>query len=321
VLSEASVKIALNDFSGVVEIPLIQYNKRVLKEDPRNDGLAAALSGFFNNGGSRRVFIPLTGRLARLSPEDFDAKVKSALGGGEVGVSLKGRGGSSDAGIFTILFGAAAVIAGFFVLSNGGFLTGRRKRVFLNKNSRRFVPVPLLKRRRPASPRAILLMFPFAAACTASAFAGMIFAPPAAEGDFSAVAVPPALNKTVWDAHLRREAAFSFTSLNNPSQLLLHYTVNQKGVVTGSEPAASTAFSTAGLSDFPLESLFEFLKEPVSMPAGAGTSVKVNFVVAESVIVLYILLSIFTIIKSRTKRRGVLYEIYRNSAALKREAV
>jgi hypothetical protein len=57
--SESSLWAFLDDFSGLLRIPLDQYPGRVSPFDPRNDGYAERLRAFFVRGDSRLVYIPL----------------------------------------------------------------------------------------------------------------------------------------------------------------------------------------------------------------------------------------------------------------------
>jgi hypothetical protein len=75
-IHEGGQSVLLDDFSGLILVPLEQYDKRVLDIDPRNDGYAAKLKAFFTDGTTRRFFVPLGPLFARL---DSDAIKESFI--------------------------------------------------------------------------------------------------------------------------------------------------------------------------------------------------------------------------------------------------
>jgi hypothetical protein len=97
IISESSQRVFLDDFSGLISIPLDEYPKRALPFDPRNDGYAERLRPFFVREGKRFLYIPLerrpgaAGRLEtelRLSLGDIPFQVEYSGGGKPVTLSL-----------------------------------------------------------------------------------------------------------------------------------------------------------------------------------------------------------------------------------------
>jgi len=77
-VSESSQWVMLDEFGSLQEIPLDQYNERVLPFDPRNDGYANKLRDVFINGGKRCVYIPL--KAGNLDIASLDRQFAGLLG-------------------------------------------------------------------------------------------------------------------------------------------------------------------------------------------------------------------------------------------------
>ena len=107
-ISESSQWVLLDDFSGLKQIPLCEYNERVLPLDPRNDGYASRLHSFFVRGDRRLFFISLhsvsMGRLQKRAAKLLEA----------VPFSLEFIGSSGVPGFFFLIFGAAAGVLFLF---------------------------------------------------------------------------------------------------------------------------------------------------------------------------------------------------------------
>jgi hypothetical protein len=78
---ESSSWVLLNDFNGLTQIPLDQYNDVVEPFDPRNDGYAQRLRSFFVSSGIRRIFIERRGGSFR----ELEDLLNTALGPGRAG--------------------------------------------------------------------------------------------------------------------------------------------------------------------------------------------------------------------------------------------
>jgi hypothetical protein len=66
-LSESTQWVYLDDFGGLIKVPLDEFSWRLEPFDPRNDGYAEKLRSFFVRDGTRYFFIPL-------SPEQCDPR-------------------------------------------------------------------------------------------------------------------------------------------------------------------------------------------------------------------------------------------------------
>jgi hypothetical protein len=107
-ISESSQWVFLDDFGGLVRIPLDEYRSRLLPIDPRNDGYADKLRSFFVRNGKRFSFIPLNPGPAGA----FEKRLTALLGG--IPFSLEYIGFEEPLGIFLIIFGLAAGSLFFF---------------------------------------------------------------------------------------------------------------------------------------------------------------------------------------------------------------
>jgi hypothetical protein len=110
VLSESSLWVFLDDFSGLRRIPLDQYPGRVSPFDPRNDGYAERLRAFFVRGDRRLVYIPLgrgPGAAGRL-----EKKLAAALEG--IPFRLEYSGGGKPLAPYAALLCAAGLAVLWF---------------------------------------------------------------------------------------------------------------------------------------------------------------------------------------------------------------
>ena len=110
VISESTQWVLLDDFSGLKQIPLDEYYRRVLPLDPRNDGYASRLHSFFVRDDQRVLFIPLHS----VAAGDLEKRLAKLLE--PIPFSLEFIGVSKSVGFFFILFGCAAVALFFFRL-------------------------------------------------------------------------------------------------------------------------------------------------------------------------------------------------------------
>jgi len=109
-ISESTQWVLLDDFSGLQQIPLDEYNQRVLPLDPRNDGFASRLHSFFVRDDRRVLFIPLHPAAAR----DLEKRLAKLLE--HIPFSLEFIGVSQPVWFFFILFGCAAAALFLFRL-------------------------------------------------------------------------------------------------------------------------------------------------------------------------------------------------------------
>jgi hypothetical protein len=97
VLSEFSQWVFLDDFGGLEQVPLEDYETRLEPFDPRRDAYAAKLRDFFNRDGKRWFFIPLDraifGPFPVLNPERvLEKRIGLALGERPFSLFLKREG-------------------------------------------------------------------------------------------------------------------------------------------------------------------------------------------------------------------------------------
>ncbi|MCL2762036.1 MAG: hypothetical protein FWD36_02360 [Treponema sp.] len=78
-ISESGQWVLLDSFSRMEQVPLDEYETRVLPFDPRNDGYAEKLRSLFVRDDTRFVYIPL-GSLALANPAKTERKLAAALG-------------------------------------------------------------------------------------------------------------------------------------------------------------------------------------------------------------------------------------------------
>ena len=103
-ISESSQWVLLDDFTDLIQIPLIEYGERILPFDPRNDGYASRLYSFFVRGGQRILFIPLD----KISPEKLEKSLAIVLK--HIPFSLEFLGLSRPVRVFFLLLGAASAV-------------------------------------------------------------------------------------------------------------------------------------------------------------------------------------------------------------------
>jgi hypothetical protein len=77
-VSESGQWVLLDSFGSIEQIPLDEYDSRVLPFDPRNDGYAQELRSLFVRDGKRYVYIPLGAAAAK--PAKLEKRFASALG-------------------------------------------------------------------------------------------------------------------------------------------------------------------------------------------------------------------------------------------------
>ena len=110
IISESSQWVFLDDFDGLKQIPLDEYQSRLLPFDPRNDGYADKLHSFFVRNGKRFSFIPLDSSLTG----GLEKRISKLLG--EIPFSLEYLGYKTPLGILIAIFILAAVIQLFLHL-------------------------------------------------------------------------------------------------------------------------------------------------------------------------------------------------------------
>jgi len=76
-VSESDQWFLLDCFGGIEKIPLVEYSRRLLPFDPRNDGYAEKLRSLFVRDGKRFVYIPLGVN----RPENLEMEIARALAG------------------------------------------------------------------------------------------------------------------------------------------------------------------------------------------------------------------------------------------------
>ena len=106
-ISESSQWVLLDDFSGLVQLPLHEYRERVLPLDPRNDGYAARLHEFFVRNENRIQFIPLHS----VTPAYLQKQLTGLLE--HIPYTLEIMGIARPLGLFFIIFSCAAVSLAF----------------------------------------------------------------------------------------------------------------------------------------------------------------------------------------------------------------
>lgn len=104
VISESSQWVLLDDFSGLKQIPLNEYDERVLPIDPRNDGYASRLRSFFVRSDRRLLFIPLRSAAA------VKVEKRLALLLKQIPFLVEFIGFSNPLGFFFLLFGCVGVV-------------------------------------------------------------------------------------------------------------------------------------------------------------------------------------------------------------------
>jgi hypothetical protein len=112
--SESGQWVFLNDFTGLLRIPLDGYDERVFPFDPRRDGYAEKLHAFFVSDGRRRFFIPLPPAFSSGAAETLEQTLSAALAEvPSVEISFLVRGGyeGSSPLLYLLLFLLAALLS------------------------------------------------------------------------------------------------------------------------------------------------------------------------------------------------------------------
>jgi hypothetical protein len=130
VVSARTARAFLNDFDGIKVVSAAEWEERVERFDPRNDGYAERVrSMFFTEGGKRRLFIPRGEFFLGAFRSSPDAKLIDALegAGAQVRFQTEYRRGLQGWALNGAMFAAASFLLAFvarkvFVLSKDVFI-------------------------------------------------------------------------------------------------------------------------------------------------------------------------------------------------------
>jgi hypothetical protein len=123
-VGESTVRVFINDFEGVSEFSLLEWQERLESFDPRNDGYAEKARALFVGGGKRRIFVP-SAALSGFLGAPPDKKLMSALQNS--GASIHIDAVKQPAARNWVIFILAALMLGFiahkiFLINRDAFI-------------------------------------------------------------------------------------------------------------------------------------------------------------------------------------------------------